>query len=33
VLVTRTSPPPPVPAVTNAPVVPVKPIRSPKAQP
>ena len=33
VLVTRTSPPPPVPAVTNAPVIPVKPIRSPKAQP
>jgi hypothetical protein len=33
VLVTRTSPPPPVAAVTNAPVVPVKPIRSPKAQP
>jgi hypothetical protein len=33
VLVTRTSPPPPVAAVTNAPVVPVKPIRSPKGQP
>lgn len=33
VLVTRTSPPPPVPAVTNAPVVPVKPIRSPKDRP
>ena len=33
VLVTRTSPPPPVAVVTNAPVVPVKPIRSPKGQP
>jgi hypothetical protein len=33
VLVTRTSPPPPVAAVTNAPVVPLKPIRSPKGQP
>jgi hypothetical protein len=33
VLVTRTSPLPPVPVVTNAPVVPVKPIYSPKAQP
>jgi hypothetical protein len=33
VLVTRTSPPPPVAAVTNAPVAPVKPIRSPKGQP
>jgi hypothetical protein len=33
VLVTRTSPPPPVATVTNAPVVPVKPIRSPKGQP
>lgn len=33
VLVTRTSLPPPVAAVTNAPVVPVKPIRSPKGQP
>ncbi len=33
VLVTRTSPPPPIAAVTNAPVVPVKPIRSPKGQP
>ena len=33
VLVTRTSPPPPVAAATNAPVVPVKPFRSPKGQP
>jgi hypothetical protein len=33
VLVTRTSPPPPVAANTNAPVVPVKPIRPPKGQP
>ncbi len=33
VLVTRTSPLPPLPVVTNAPVVPVKPLRSPKAQP
>ena len=33
VLVTRTSPPPPVAAVTNSPAVPVKPIRSPKGQP
>jgi hypothetical protein len=33
VLVTRTSPPPPVPVVTNAPAVPFKPIRSPKGQP
>jgi len=32
VLVTRTSPPPPIRTATNAPVVPVKPIRSPKAQ-
>ena len=33
VLVTRTSPPPPVAAVTNAPAIPLKPIRSPKGQP
>jgi hypothetical protein len=33
VLVTRTSPPRPVAAITNAPVVPVKRIRSPKGQP
>jgi hypothetical protein len=33
VLVTRLSPPPPVVAVTNAPVIPVKPVRSPKGQP
>ena len=33
VLVTRTSPPPPVPVVTNAPVRQVKPIHSPKGQP
>lgn len=33
VLVTRTSPPPPVAAVTNAPTIPLKPIRSPKGQP
>jgi len=33
VLVTRLSPPPPVVAVTNAPVMPVKPVRSPKGQP
>ena len=33
VLVTRLSPPPPVVAVTNAPVVHVKPLRSPKGQP
>lgn len=33
VLVTRTSPPPPVAPVTNAPVIPVTPIRSPKGQP
>ncbi|MBI3414874.1 MAG: hypothetical protein HY043_06055 [Verrucomicrobia bacterium] len=33
VLVTRTSPPPPVATVTNAPVVPAKPMRSPKGQP
>jgi hypothetical protein len=33
VLVTRLSPPPPVVVVTNAPVIHVKPIRSPKGQP
>ena len=33
VLVTRLSTPPPVVAVTNAPVTPVQPIRSPKGQP
>ena len=33
VLVTRTSPPPPIIAVTNAPVIQVQPIRSPKGQP
>ena len=33
VLVTRTSPPPPVIAVTNAPVIHVQPIRSPRGQP
>jgi hypothetical protein len=33
VLVTRTSPPPPVAAVTNAPAIPLKPILSPKGQP
>jgi hypothetical protein len=33
VLVTRLSPPPPVVAVTNAPVISVKPVRSPKGQP
>ena len=33
VLVTRLSPPPPVAAVTNAPVIHVKPIHSPKGQP
>ena len=33
VLVTRLSPPPPVVAVTNAPVTPVQPIRSPQGQP
>ena len=33
VLVTRTSPLPPVIAVTNAPAVPVQPVHSPKGQP
>ncbi len=33
VLVTRLSPPPPVVTVTNAPVLPVQPIRPPKGQP
>ena len=33
VLITRTSPPPPVATVTNAPVIHVQPVSSPKGQP